>query len=336
MKSSWISVRALLEAAELAGVERDQLRRLAGIDASEMHDVYGWVDGERFDRLLCGAVELSGSPVFGLEWGEKSPMVQLELIPLLVANAPTLGRCVDMMVLIQSLLHERPLMEVETEGRQVALRFTPDASFTPVAARVLTDYMMSGIRRLLAFYTRGAVDASYSFQHQADTHVGDYTRVFGARVTFAAERNAAVFSAEHLKFPHEHHNADLFEALLKHVELLRARISSKLSYTDRVKAELRAALPRLLEMAEAASLLGMSERSLRRRLADEGTSFSDVVERGQIELASELLSHPNASVKGVAYQLGFDTSSGFHRAFKRWTGKSPAAFRLAKGRGSGG
>ena len=80
-------------------------------------------------------------------------------------------------------------------------------------------------------------------------------------------------------------------------------------------------------MREAASGLGLSERSLRRRLLAQGCTFSSLVEGVRIELARELLKDEARSIKQIAAELGFSELSAFHRAFKRCTGDTPVTFR---------
>src|SRR4029077_15816625 len=82
-----------------------------------------------------------------------------------------------------------------------------------------------------------------------------------------------------------------------------------------------------LTMEEIASQLGMSARTLRRRLQAEGTPYPALVQRVQREQAETLLLDPTRSVKQVAHALGFNDASAFHRAVRRWTGKTPTALR---------
>ena len=102
------------------------------------------------------------------------------------------------------------------------------------------------------------------------------------------------------------------------------------SFEDRVRHAVAATLadeaPSLRRIARA---LGVSARTLTRRLAEEGTKFSAVVDAIRAEMASSLLHQRNLGVSEVSYLLGFSEPSAFTRAFQRWTGTSPTEFRRA-------
>jgi AraC-like DNA-binding protein len=77
----------------------------------------------------------------------------------------------------------------------------------------------------------------------------------------------------------------------------------------------------------AGKLLGMHARTLQRRLAEEGTSFRDVIDGVRKDLAEGYVADRALTLDEVALLLGFSDKSAFHRAFVRWTGETPAAFR---------
>ncbi|MBK6533536.1 MAG: helix-turn-helix transcriptional regulator [Deltaproteobacteria bacterium] len=82
-----------------------------------------------------------------------------------------------------------------------------------------------------------------------------------------------------------------------------------------------------MTLKRVAAQLRMSERSLQRRLADEGESFDAIVDALRRDLALRYLADPKIAVAEVAYLLGYSEPSPFHRAFKRWTGRTPAEAR---------
>jgi len=83
-------------------------------------------------------------------------------------------------------------------------------------------------------------------------------------------------------------------------------------------------------LEDVASAMGVSPRTLKRRLAAARVTYSDLLEEERREMAFLLLRTPESSIDGVAERLGYSDSSNFRRAFQRWTGVSPAAYR--KGR----
>ncbi len=93
---------------------------------------------------------------------------------------------------------------------------------------------------------------------------------------------------------------------------------------------LRAALPKILTLEEAARALAQSARTLQRRLADDGTSFAAILEQVRRELADELLSQGTA-VQEVSYRLGYADPRAFARAHRRWTGRAPGEVRARGG-----
>ena len=104
--------------------------------------------------------------------------------------------------------------------------------------------------------------------------------------------------------------------------------------TQRIAQRLRGMLVPLvetggLELRAAARRLGMSPRTLQRRLADEGTSFARLADDIRQEIAEDQLLRTSASVDQIAYLTGYSEVSSFERAFKRWTRLTPSQYRRA-------
>src|SRR6185369_10618542 len=97
-----------------------------------------------------------------------------------------------------------------------------------------------------------------------------------------------------------------------------------------IRSELNGGDPGLDHMAQK---LGMSSRTLQRKLRDHGTTHQDVLDQMRQDLATRYLQQPEMAIGEVAYLLGFSESSAFHRAFKRWTGATPTEFRKVQNRG---
>jgi len=179
-----------------------------------------------------------------------------------------------------------------------------------------------------------------AFQHAGPPRVEAHERYFGCPVRFGADRDALSISNEALDHPNHLGDDGISRFLLEHLE---AEIEA-IGEADPVETLVRRAVSRALSdgvprMAEVAQRLALSERTLHRRLADRGLSFRAVVESTRRDLAENLLTRSAYPLSEVAFLTGFSEQSAFQRAFKRWTGRTPAHFRATAApetsRGSG-
>jgi AraC-like DNA-binding protein len=96
---------------------------------------------------------------------------------------------------------------------------------------------------------------------------------------------------------------------------------------SRLRQLLKQSAPHYPTALEAGTKLGLSERTLYRRLADQGLTFGTLLERVRTERAITMLESTDGSIETIAFKMGFSEASSFSRAFKRWTGSSPLAYR---------
>jgi AraC-like DNA-binding protein len=331
---STIYARALIEAVEAAGVSAQSFASAAGIAPDAFANPYGWVDVAELDRLTSHAVELTGDPAFGLHWAERSPMVKFDLVAMVTAHAPTLRAGLACLLRFQPILAERPELEVVERRDSILLRFMPAAT-TELGRRVRVDVGIAGLVRLIRHV--GAPESALrrvAFGHPAPSYTHEYDRLFAGRARFSQAYSGIEIDPAWLDRPLHGANLELHQLLAIQGEQVLARVHSAAGYAGQVRNFLRLVFPRLPEMPEAARALSLSERSLRRRLAEEGWSYSAILQESQLLLARQLLADPSRPIKEVGGEVGFASTAAFHRAFKRWTGDSPAAFRSAQLQGA--
>ena len=151
---------------------------------------------------------------------------------------------------------------------------------------------------------------------------------FGCRVRFKADRNALVFRNSDLDRPFVTHNAELLDVIGTQLDSeLKARHETN-SVGDQVKHTLRQLLagkrPTLQDVAQE---LGLSARTLQRRLTDSGLTFQQVVEETRRELARHYLKQRAVELNEAAFLFGFADANSFFRAFQNWEGTSPGEWR---------
>ncbi|WP_192810081.1 AraC family transcriptional regulator [Actinomadura rudentiformis] len=156
-------------------------------------------------------------------------------------------------------------------------------------------------------------------------HAGLYEDTFGVKVSFGGSRHAVRIDPDVLSEPMPLANRPMLDMIEDQCRQLLAQRRALLTLPDVLREHVLRRLPVLPSMGSAAAELGMSERTLRRRLAEEGSSFSAIVTDARRALAEELLLQGVPSLQ-VARQVGFAGPAAFTHAFKRWTGSSPREF----------
>ncbi|WP_395608659.1 AraC family transcriptional regulator ligand-binding domain-containing protein [Pseudomonas sp. B22129] len=154
---------------------------------------------------------------------------------------------------------------------------------------------------------------------------------FGCPIRFGAERNALVFKGADLDRPFPGHNPELLEILNPALVAALAEATAPTTVSHQVKN----ALKRILasgrpEMVEVAREMGMSERTLQRRITEEGTSFRQLMLETRQEVVRHLLAEPSIEIDEIACLLGYEDTNSFYRAFRSWEGTTPARWRATQ------
>ena len=166
------------------------------------------------------------------------------------------------------------------------------------------------------------------FPHSIPEDTSEHRRLFGCTLKFGNDRSELVFSRDLLDMPFETADPQLQAILEAQVLAMFQRLPKGEAVTDSVRRllarELSNGEPSLEQIAPR---LHMSARTLHRRLEEEGTSFRRVLAEVRREIAARHLSERRLAIGEIAFLLGFSEPSAFHRAFKRWTGHAPLAYR---------
>jgi AraC-like DNA-binding protein len=174
-----------------------------------------------------------------------------------------------------------------------------------------------------------------AFVHPRNSDLQDFERFYGCHVEFGRASNESV-SSDLLEFSNATLRSPLVTADTKLLEALRPFCDMAAKERNTSAGTLRAAVEneveKLLPQGKAnaravAKALALSVRTLSRRLADEGTSYGEVVDQLRRTLALQYLKEPGMSLSQIAWLLGYEGSTSFNHAFRRWTGRAPSAAR---------
>jgi AraC-like DNA-binding protein len=164
--------------------------------------------------------------------------------------------------------------------------------------------------------------------HAGPRDSSEHEAFFGCEVRFDASYDGLEFDREILEVPLPAADPTLSHFLIEHLRAISDPTRASASLEGRVRQAIHGRLgDQTLAMAAVAEDLGMSTRTLRRRLLGHGTSYREILDRVRYELSAELLGDPGHKLSDIAVLLGFSDASAFHRAYVRWTGRTPASRR---------
>jgi AraC-like DNA-binding protein len=328
MSLSIMLLHAIVEGVEPAGVTRDELLRVANIDPRRLDDIDGRLDRDEYDRAHAAALDLTGDEALGLHVGERVTVRPFDVIADLASHAPTLRDAFQNFTRFHRIVSDGPDTTVREDNGIATVHY----QFPRGAARcnrLRAEFAMVGILRMLRHFTRGedTVKAVY-FEHPAPDYRAEYERIFRGRERFEHDFTGIEFDGELLDRTHQPPTGELYTMLESLAERKLSRVTREGGHAERLRDFLVSqALDQRPQMDVVARSLGISVRSLRRRLDEEGVSYTSLLNEARATLAKRMLDDPGRSIYETAYAMGFSDPSAFHRAFKRWTGMTPTQYR---------
>lgn len=279
--------------------------------------------------VIRRALKTIGEPGLGLRIGRAETLGSFGLLGLAMMTSRTFGDA--MRTGIDNHKVCGSLLDVSFEAvseREVALVIWPrfgDTELLPFLCEELFASSLAIGRELVGPELRPLrVELTYA----APSHADDYADVFRSEIRFGAGHSRILIDAQWLQRPLPGHNPLVARQAL-------ALCSQQLTRDGVANGEIVASVERLLRgrlrehprVDDVARSLNLSERSLRRKLAESGRVFREIHDRVRAERALELLQAGALSVAEIGGELGFSDPREFRRAFKRWTGMPPQAAR---------
>jgi AraC-like DNA-binding protein len=332
MSVSTVMVRVLVDAVERAGVPRDELLRPQNIDPEGLAEVDRRFDLEEFATLQMRAMDLTRDEALGLHIAERTHDSAFDLIGHLVSHAPTLREAFALCAQFQRLIMDDSHLTLSETGTTAALHYHFARTFER-ADRMLAEFVVAAFLRFVrVFAGPGVMPQIASFEHARPVHHREYARLFGDVARFSQRTTALTFDRALLDRAQLHQNPGLYSVLRTQAEHALERVAVAPRTADQVERYLRARPPaRIPDISTAARDLALSARSLRRRLAADATSYRSLVRATLEASAGHMLRDPRHSIQETAHAMGFSNVGAFHRAFKRWTGMTPAQYRGQRG-----
>ena len=318
---------SLVELVDRLGVPPQQLCEGLGFGIDDLRAALPISDRQAW-RVIRRGLQLTGRADLGLELGSRQSLGNFGLTGYAMSATRTLGDAVEL-----GLQHQRQAgglldMALEREGDSlllVASQRLRDASVLPFLVEEIFSSLLLLVRSLVGpAFRLEAVEVAYP----APAHAHRYCTLFDCPVQFGTRHNRMRLQARWLDAPVLGHSPVMATEMRRLLEL-RGReqagpVPPVVVAVERVLQRSPRAHPSIEQVAR---VLELSVRTLRRRLAEAGTSFRQISDRQRAQLAQHLLREQGLGVADVGQQLGFSDARAFRRAYKRWLGEVPGAAR---------
>lgn len=319
-------VRAIVQACERAGLDPVPLLQQAQIAPDAVENPEARVTAWQFERISGLAMQALDDEALGwfgrrLPWGSYGMLARASL------SAPTLGLAVARWCRHHNLLTDDITLALNVQGDTAQISATEQRDLGPWREFCLVS-VLRNIHGLACWFIDSRIPLQGAqFPFEAPPHHAAYGVLFSGPTRFASGPAALQLDARYLALPLLRDEAAMQLMLQRALPLTVLQYRRDRLLVQRVRQAL-AAHPGAPHSAEAlAERLHLSPRTLHRQLRDEGASLQALKDTVRRERAITLLHRTDRPIKQVAHEAGFTNDKSFIRAFRTWTGQSPAEFR---------
>ncbi|WP_421864767.1 AraC family transcriptional regulator ligand-binding domain-containing protein [Parvibaculum sp.] len=290
------------------------------------------LDEDAFFVLCSRAVEATGDKALGLKFGAALQLGGHGVLGHALMSCRTLKQAAELLVRHNPLRSRHGRVRLAFNNGRTLLGFTP-AFEVPGAPHFLCDVFFAaatnGIRQLLGReLARAEIELAYFPEVSRET----YDHHLRVPVIFGATSNRLIGPENIMDAPLQAAVVATAPAYLRQCELLLRQMEAAGGHESSVRRLLLSSRGRFPSAPDIADALNLSERTLRRRLNAEGTSYQAIVNDVRNHLARQYLIDTDLSVADIGTLIGFEDLSNFRHAFQKWNGVSPSRFRHEKRR----
>ncbi len=301
--------------------------RLASVAANDTHEI----SIGNMDVLWKEIVHGSDDKLFGLHFGESMQLTALGIVGQIITVSNTVGDALNKAASMVSLIAEGFEINAEVLDDEVKIELLCNeevSSRYPYYHKNIRDFLAALIIHELDGLTLTKITSLKIGVPYSNESLVEYCRVLRCKDHIYSENIVITIDKKLLGIPvisANYRMQQYLESLLKEnpafnavkTEYLKDRVSGYIMNNSYLK---------ILSIDDVAANFNLSSRTLQRKLKEEGSSFKEIVDAIRKELALQYLKDKNNQIKDVAYSLGYNESSAFVRAFKRWTGTTPSLY----------
>lgn len=329
--------RVIAQAFEARGMDPAPSLRLAQITPSQLAQPQGRITARQMELLSGAAMQALDDEALGafrrrLPWGSYGMLARASL------TSPELGLALRRWCRHHGLLTDDVRLQLQVEDDVAIIGIEESVAhrqLLPDARELSLVHLLRNLHGLSCWYVDSRIPIrSTSFPFPAPAHAAAFVHMFSGAVAFGAVHAAMRFDARYLALPLRRDERALGQMLQRALPLTVVQYRRDRLLVQQVRQLLQAQAERPHSAPALAQTLNVSARTLHRQLREEGASLQQLKDEVRCEEAKALLWRSSRPVKQIAAAVGFRNEKSFIRAFRGWTGTTPAEFR--SGSGSGG
>lgn len=297
---------------------------------ADLDDLGPWLPASLFDALMAAVVDATGDPCFGLVAGRSKALMRYATLMQVTLVAPTLRAVVEDIGRYAPLFVDTAEVHLAEYGGEARLVVEPVVD-GGCSGHFRAEMVATSTAHAVRFAGGGGDLIAVEFPYACPRGLADrYTAALGADVRFGQAQCAVVVRPSRLDAPLPTHDPVAYAAARSAADAALSARGPAPDLAERVRRWIATVLPHLPSVRETADRLHLTERVLRRRLAALGHSHATLLQQCQRQVAERLLGERAMPIKQVADRLGFASVASFHRAFRRWHGTTPVAWRAGQ------
>ena len=324
-------IKDIIIGATNYGANLDEICRQCAIDKSLLDEGEVWVELDQAISVWEQAVLLTQNEHLGLHIGQNANPYVIGIIGYLIECAPDVFTALDNICRFNETFADMFRYHYESKPEAFYLYYSPAKAWwskSPETARqAIETSMLRTLSIIKKFTGRTVFPQKAIFNYPCPGNLDLYKKMLKAELEFSGGFNALLFDEAALKLPVASHNQTLYRQFeriaLNELESLKNKKELSQTIRRQLFTDFDQQLPSIENIAER---LGLSVRTLQRKLKSEGHTYQEITDLVRKDMAFEFLKGQNNSIDQIAAFLGYADPSVFRRAFKRWTGMTPKEF----------
>jgi AraC-like DNA-binding protein len=317
----------LAELVERWNVPAEQLLGELGWSLQGLSDPTARLSIAEFERLIQRARALTGEPGLGFHLGLKMRISVYGYVGFAAMTAANLGQALQLACQFAPTRSTALALRLEQHEREASLVIDETCSLGEARDVIVISFLV-GLSRIGNTITGQELHGSADFAFAEPAYFRGFEALLPGRVRFSRPAHRLTFDAALLDLPLVQSDPAALSLAREQCERELDELRRRGGLVARVDSLLLRREGGYRTLAELAQLLHLSARTLKRKLKEQGTSYSDRLEQARRSEATRLLAS-DSSIEQIAAWLGYSDAANFTRAFRRWTGQTPAATRSA-------